>query len=86
MNLTLSVGFDYALAMRKLNQRYTYLELADLLGYASSGSIHKLINGALPNHPVGEAIWVLYRETFGEKPPHGENQARGLSQPPKRTI
>jgi len=63
------VGFDYAQAMVELLKRFTYREIADHLGYNSVGSITAVLGGKIPSHLHGEALWLLYRDTFGRRPP-----------------
>lgn len=63
------VGFNYSAATLELLKRFTYDELKDLLGYQSKGSISQLLEGVIPAHDKGEALWALYMDTFGHKPP-----------------
>jgi len=64
------VGFDYAQTIRKLNHHgLTYLQIAEAIGYESQSSIYQIMNGATPSHKHGEALWGLYRDLFGDKPP-----------------
>lgn len=63
------VGFDYVATVRELLERMTYMDLALSIGYESVGSISGLLKGRRPAHPQGEALWALYIETFGRKPP-----------------
>ena len=72
------VGFDYSLAVLHILKQRTYEQLAAHLGYESVGSISKLIDGATPPHPVGEAIYVLYVHLFQKKPPMTAAQAEGV--------
>lgn len=63
------VGFDYAQAIRELNQKLTYEQIARAIGYVSKGSIRKILAvEMIPNHIAGEALWDLYVDTFGHKP------------------
>ncbi len=71
------VGFDYAKALKEICPFMSYQAIADYIGYASNSSIERVINGATPPHPQGEAIWALYREMFEGKPPVSEHQAAG---------
>lgn len=75
---SIPVGFDYSRAMLEIRGRMTYEEIAAYLGYESVGSIGNIINGRIPNHPQGEAIFTLYRKLFGKKPPMTSAQARGV--------
>lgn len=72
------VGFDYAAALLRIRGERTYAQIAEYCGYDSPQAIGKVINGAIPAHPQGEAIWALYRELFDEKPPHNYAQASGM--------
>lgn len=62
-------GFDYAAAVRDIHRHMTYDEIAEFCGYENKASIHRVIQGAIPDHPRGEAIYILYMELFGHKPP-----------------
>lgn len=75
------VGFNYAQALLELSHKMTYEQLAEAIGYESKTSIHKILNGTMPSHIHGEAIWALYCDTFGKKPPlkrHPEVNARQI--------
>lgn len=63
------VGFDYANALIELHSQLTYEQLAEALGYESKSTILKLLSGSVPSHIHGEAIWALYVQMFGKKPP-----------------
>ena len=71
------VGFDYPKAVLKIKERMTYAEIAEYCGYASPTAVLNLTVGAIPSHPQGEAIWVLYQMLFGSKPPVNESQQKG---------
>lgn len=71
-------GYDYVAAMSELLKRYTYQEIADRLGYKSTGSIAAVLKGHKPSHPLGEAMWALYVETFNCKPPMTDSQRGGV--------
>lgn len=81
---SIPVGFDYAMAMLEIRKMMTYEEIAACLGYESAMSVVNIIKGRLPNHPQGEALYVLYLELFGRKPPMTEEQANGISDFHKR--
>lgn len=68
MSEAICAGYNYKRAVLRLRSRMTDSALAKKLGYSHRNSILKLVNGAIPLHPVGEAIYILYVETFGEKP------------------
>ncbi len=71
------VGFDYLGAVLELLAVMSYAELARAIGYSSKGAISKILQGGVPTHAHGEAIWVVYREKFGEKPPMSTYQQQG---------
>ncbi len=73
------VGFDYAAALMAIREQMSYAVIADYVGYESSSSVQRVIDGAIPPHPQGEAIWALYRELFEDKPPISEEQTAGGS-------
>ncbi len=62
-------GFDYAATVTELLQKFTYREIADRLGYSSVGSITSILDGKVPSHHHGEALWVLYQRIYGKRPP-----------------
>lgn len=62
-------GYDYAMAILELRSRFTYDRIAEFCGYESKGAIANILCGGIPLHPQGEAIYILYFETFGRKPP-----------------
>lgn len=71
------VGYDYVQAMVDLLTKFTYREIADRLGYKSTGSIAAVLKGHEPSHQQGEAMWALYLDTFNRKPPMTEAQRAG---------
>lgn len=72
------VGFDYSAALLRIRGKRTYAEIAEYCGYEDGSAISKIIQGDRePSHKRGEAIWVLYLELFGEKPPRSHAQAAG---------
>lgn len=80
MNIpSVPVGFNYSLALLEILRNQTYEEIAAYLGYESVGAIGKIINGAIPSHPVGEALFALYLDIFGKKPPMSQAQALGVA-------
>lgn len=63
-------GFDYAQAIRELNRLFSYEEIGLSCGYAGREGINDIVNrGRKPSHEIGEAIYILYVETFNRKPP-----------------
>lgn len=83
MNLSSYVGFDYSQAILELSQKMTYSAIAKALGYNSKSSVNKIAGGVTPSHVRGEALWVLYVETFGRKPPRSLAQEKGTT---KETV
>lgn len=63
------LGFDYAQAMAELLTKFTHREIIERLGYSSVGSVTAVLKGKVPSHLHGEAMWVLYRDTFSRRPP-----------------
>ena len=63
------VGYDYVAAIREINEVMTYTEMCRALGYGSPQSISKILDGAIPSHTHGEALYALYRDLFDRKPP-----------------
>lgn len=72
------VGFDYVAALRRIKTRLTYEEIAYATGYESNGGVSRIIDGAVPSHVQGEAIWALYVELFGERPPYSSAVADAM--------
>lgn len=69
------VGFDYCGAALDLLRVMTYERLAEALGYQSKGSVSQILDGAVPSHVQGEALWALYLQTFNRKPPMSVRQS-----------
>ena len=63
------VGFDYVATIRELLQKLTYGEIVHRVGYSSVGSISAVLKGNTPSHKHGEALWALYVQMYGKKPP-----------------
>ena len=64
------VGFDYAQTVRELNQLLSHEQIASVCGYNSRRSVINLMGGkTTPSHTHGEALYILYVETFNRKPP-----------------
>jgi len=79
------VGFDYAHALLRIRGAQTYEQIAEFCGFACKQDIGKVINdGRIPSHPQGEAMWALYFQLFGEKPPMSSDQASGANVALKR--
>ncbi len=72
------VGYNYVAALLALLKRMTYRQVCDALGYRSKGALSKILDGAVPKHIHGEALWALYVETFKEKPPMSVRQGIGI--------
>jgi len=73
------VGFDYAAALRAILQSMTYDEVAQRIGYKSTGGVSEILKGRIPSHRHGEAIYALYRELFKVNPPMSRTQATGVA-------
>lgn len=65
----LNGGFNYAEATQELRALMTDTVIARAIGYRHRNSVLKLVNGAIPLHPIGENLYILYVETFKRKPP-----------------
>lgn len=64
------VGFDYARTVLEINRAgWSYEQIALFCGYESKGTIAGIIQGAMPGHREGEALYILYVELFNRKPP-----------------
>lgn len=64
-------GYNYAQAIREINHAgWSYESIADWIGYESRTTISRILNnGAIPSHPEGEKLFILYFELFHRKPP-----------------
>ena len=67
-NPPIQAGFDYPVTLLELRTVMSYEEIAAACGWESKSSIVRVLNGAIPAHPQGEALYILYVETFGRKP------------------
>ena len=63
-----AVGFDYGFAARRLRMVWQDWQILQYLGYDNRNSLYYLGKNT-PNHVVGERLYILYVETFHEKPP-----------------
>lgn len=71
-------GFNYTAAIEELLARMTLTQLVQAIGYKSVGSVYDITKkGRIPSHIHGEALWALYHDTFGRKPPMTEAQRVG---------
>lgn len=86
MSILEYVGYDYAQTILELSHRMTYDQIARAVGYKNKSSVHMILDGSVPSHDRGEALWVLYQETFGRKPPHTAVQAKGRSKQTTPTV
>lgn len=68
-NPAVEAGFDYVHTILALREHYSYASIAEYCGYEGRASISYMLNGGVPSHPQGEALYILYFETFGKKPP-----------------
>lgn len=64
----IQAGFDYSRALLELRRRFTYDEIAQACGWESRSSVARILTGTVPHHPQGEALYILYVETFKRKP------------------
>ncbi len=71
------VGFNYKAAIQRISAELSYAKIAEYLGYESKASVLNILNGSVPAHPQGEAIWALYKEMFNERPPLTPQQESG---------
>lgn len=64
-------GFDYAQAAREINHEpgWSYERIAEYMGYKSKATVAEIVAGAIPDHPRGEKLYILYVEMFHRKPP-----------------
>lgn len=74
----LPVGFDYAQALIDIRGHMTYDQIADVCGFVDKAAVARVVNGKIPRHPQGEAIWAVYLEIFGRKPPMPEQNLHGI--------
>ena len=65
----IQAGFDYPAAVLELRRVMPYEQIAVRCGFGSASGISAILAGAVPSHPRGEAIYILYVETFNKKPP-----------------
>lgn len=72
------VGFDYAKALLEIRRHMTYEQIAAFCGYEGASGVAWVINGGIPSHPQGEAIWSLHCNLLGRKPPVSPLQAAGI--------
>jgi hypothetical protein len=79
------VGFNYAQTVRELNRIFTYEQIAECCGYESSRSVRNLLElnpsgePVVPSHRAGEALWAMYVEAFGRRPPTQKRQFTALA-------
>lgn len=63
-------GFDYQRTVLELRVVKTYQQIAEFCGWASHSAVADVAAGRrIPSHPQGEALWILYLDLFGKKPP-----------------
>lgn len=63
-------GIDHAQSLLELSKVWTATEIAEFCGFSGRGALRSVATGARgPSHKAGEAIYILYVETFGKKPP-----------------
>lgn len=89
MQPSIPVGFDYQRAVLELRNRYTYERMAEFCGFSDKVAVFRVASGlSIPSHPQGEALFVLYVETFHDKPPMTQAQFAGAEfvSPVKRHL
>lgn len=65
------MGFEYARAVQDLKSKgWSYEKIAEQVGYKNKASIAAIVQGRQPRHRQGEALFYLYFEEFGCKPPN----------------
>lgn len=68
------VGFDYSAAVQRLKTIYRDYQITQFLGYMHERSVYNIAKGVHePPHRIGEKLYILYVETFNEKPPSLKN-------------
>jgi len=78
MHPIVPVGFDYARAILEIRQFHTYDQIAEFCGFTDKAIVSRIASGKeIPRHPQGEALWVLYVNEFGQKPPMPKEKAVG---------
>ena len=70
------VGFDYRRTLLEINHGggLSYQQIADFAALGSKSTIARIVAGSIPDHPTGEAIYILYFELFAKKPPLRERR------------
>lgn len=76
---SIPVGFDYSRALLEIRKHMTYEQIAAFCGYEGPSGVAKIINGGIPSHPQGEAIWSLHCIVLGRKPHVSPFQAHGVT-------
>lgn len=64
----IKAGFHYVQAVLELRRVMSYEQIAVRCGFGSASGISAILSGTVPSHPRGEALYILYCETFGKKP------------------
>ena len=64
----IEAGFDYSRATLELRRVMHYDEIAAKCGFSGASAVAAIASGTVPSHPRGEALYILYVETYGKKP------------------
>lgn len=64
----IQAGYDYPKAVLELRRVMSYAQIAARCGFLSPSAVSSIASGTVPSHPRGEALYILYVETFGRKP------------------
>ena len=65
---TVQAGYDYKRAVLELRATMTYKEISEYCGWDSKSTVNGILKGAIPSHPQGEALYILYTEVMNRKP------------------
>jgi hypothetical protein len=82
------IGYDYGRAVRELLKAGLRLGyIADYCLFSSKTSVSRLRDGKgpVPDHMQGEALYVLYRQMFDEKP-FWQNKTRARSRSRSKKV
>jgi hypothetical protein len=69
--LSNEIGYDYSRTVLEINHHgWSYEKIAEFCGYENKSAIARVASReTIPSHPRGEALYILYVELFGRKPP-----------------
>jgi hypothetical protein len=78
---SIPLGFDYADTLSKLEKIYGQKVLLNLLNYQTRKSLDDIKKRrVIPNHIIGECLYSIYLDTFGENPPMLRIQKYGFDE------